>query len=134
MSTCSITSRADETSDRGPHTIGSDYQFCRHMALPLVVIPEAYAADATVAGANEVDELRFKRNLGTGPSRGIDEQPVDDSTPRCVETINAGLRLDLHRHDLVAVVKRRRSDQGRACRFDSVENTPARELKNTGSH
>ena len=126
MTTCSIASRADETSDRGSYAIGSDHEFSRHLALPPTTIPEAYAADATVARANEVDELRFERDLGTGSSRGIDEQPVNDGTPRRVETINVVLRFDLHRDDFVAIVKRRRSDHGRACRFDSVQNAPAR--------
>jgi hypothetical protein len=134
MSTCSITSRADETSDGGSHTIGSDHKFRRHLTLSRVAIREAYAADATVAGADEVDELRFERDLGTGPSRGIDKQPVNDGTPGRVETVNAVLRFDLHFDDLVVIVKRRRSDQRRACRFDSVENAPARKLNNTGSH
>ena len=44
------------------------------------------------------------------------------------------LRFDLHRDDLVAVVKRRRSDHGRAGRFDSLQNAPARELENAGAH
>jgi hypothetical protein len=66
--------------------------------------------------------------------RGIDEQPVDDSTPRGVETFDVVLRFDLHRNDLVAVVERRRSDYRRTGRFDSLENAPARELENAGPH
>src|SRR6266545_4657447 len=126
MTTCSIASRADETSDGGSHTIGSDHKFRRHMALALVTITQAYAADATAAGADQVDELCFEGDLGPGSLRGIDKQPVNDDTPRRVEAVNAVLRLDRHVDDLVAVVKRRRSDHGCAGRFDSVENAPAR--------
>src|SRR2546425_12411473 len=96
MPTCSIASRADETSDRRSHTIGSDHKVRRHMALPLVTIRQAYAADATVAGADQVDELCFEGDLGPGALRGIDKQPVNDGTPRRVQTVNAVLRLDLH--------------------------------------
>ena len=134
MTTCSIATGADETGDRGSKTIGSDHELSRHLALPLTTIPEAYTADATVARADEIDEMRFERDFGTGSSRGVDQHPVNDRTPRRVETINVVLRFDLHRDDFVAIVKRRRSDHRRACRFDSVQNAPARELNNAGSH
>ena len=125
MSTCSIAARVDETSDRGPHPIGSDHEFSRHVALPLTAIPETYAANAIVVRAEEVDEMRFERDLSAGVARGIDKHPVNNGAPRCVETINVVLRFDLHRDDLVAIVKRRRSDHGRACRFDSVAERPS---------
>ena len=54
MTACSIALRADETSDRGSHTIGSDHELSRHHALTLLTIPEAHATDATVVCADEV--------------------------------------------------------------------------------
>ena len=99
-----------------------------------MTVPEADATNPTVVRADEVDESRFERDLGTGSSCGIDKQPVNDGTPRRVETLNAVLRFDPHRDDLVAIVKRRRSDHGCACRLDSVQDAPARQLKNAGSH
>ena len=134
MTTGSIAFSADQARDRGMDTIGADHEFSRHCALPIVTIFEAHTADATVVRADQVDELRFERELGAGFLRGIDKHPVKDGTPRCVETIHVVLRFDLHRNDLVAVVKRRRSDHGRPGRFDSVENAPARKLKHAGAH
>ena len=99
----SIASRADETSDRGSYAIRSDHEFSRHFALPRTTIPEVYAANATVARPNEVDEVRLERDLGTGFSRGIDEQPVNDGTPRRIEAIDVVLRFDLYLDDLVAI-------------------------------
>ena len=118
MTTGSIAFRADETRDRGMDTIGSDHEIGRHLPLPIMTILEAHTRDATVVRADQIDELRFERDLCAGFSRGVDQHPVDDSTPRCVETIHVGLRFDLHRDDLVAVVKRRRSDHRRPGRFD----------------
>jgi acyl dehydratase len=134
MTTRAIAFRVDEASDRGPHTICSDHEFSRDVALPLTTIPETDAAHAIVVCADEADEMRFERDLGAGAARGIDKHPVDDGTPGRVETINVVLRFDLHRNDLVTIVKRRRSDHGRACRFDSVQHAPARELNHAGSH
>ncbi len=85
-----------------------------------MTIPEADARDTTVVRADEVDESRFERDLGTGSSRCIDKQSVNDGTPRRVETINVVLRFDLHLDHLVAIVKRRRLDHWCACRLDSV--------------
>src|SRR4029453_5376218 len=114
--------------------MGSDHEFSRNLPLSIMTIPEADATNATVVRADKIDEVRFERDLGSGSSRGIDKQPVNDGTPGRVEPLNAVLRFDLHRHDLVAIVKRRRSDHRCACRFDVVQNAPARQLKNTGSH
>ena len=99
-----------------------------------MTIPEADARDTTVVRADEVDESRFERDLSTGSSRCIDKQPVNDGTPRRVETIDAVLRFDLHLDNLVAIVKRRRLDHRCACRLDSVQNAPTRQLKNAGTH
>jgi hypothetical protein len=85
-----------------------------------MTIFEAHTRDATIVGADQIDELRFEGDRCTGVLRGIDQQPVNDSTPRCVETSNVVLRFDQHRDDLVAVVKRCRSDHRRAGRFDSL--------------
>ncbi len=134
MTAASIAARADETSDRGSYAIRSDHECSRHLALPRATIPEAYAAHATVARPNEIDEVRLERDLGAGFSRGIDEQPVNDGTSRRIKAINVVLRFDLYLDDLVAIVKRRRSDHGRTRRFDSVENAPARQLNDAGSH
>ena len=134
MTTCAIASRADETSDRGSYAIRSNDELSRHVPLLPTTISEAYAAHATVARANEIHEVCVEHDLGTGCPRSVDKQPVNDGTPRCVETINVVLRFDLHRDDLVAIVKRRRSDHRRTRRFDSVENAPARQLNNAGSH
>src|SRR4030095_8686857 len=120
MTASSIAFRADEPSDGGSYAIGSDHQFSRHLALPLVNILEADAADAAVVRADEVDKVCFERELGTGALRRVDKQPVNDGAPRRVEAINIVLRFDRHLDDLVAIVKRRRSDRGRACRLDSV--------------
>jgi hypothetical protein len=119
MTTGSIAFRSDKARDRGTDTIGSDHEFSRDLPLLLASIPEAYTADATVVRAEQIDELRFERDRGTGLLRGIDQQPVNHSPPGGVETFNVVLRFDLHRDDLVAVVKRRRSDRRRAGRFDS---------------
>ena len=115
-------------------TIGADHEVSRHLPLPIVTVLDAHTADATVVGADQIDELRFERERCTGFLRGIDQHPVNDGPPRCVETVHVVLRFDLHRDDLVAVVKRRRSDHGRAGRFDALENSPARELENAGAH
>ena len=80
------------------------------------------------------DELRFEGDLRAGVSRGIDQHPVEHGPPRRVETIHVALRFDLHRNDLVAVVKRRQSDPGRTRRFDSLENAPARQLEHARAH
>ena len=53
--------------------IGSDHEFSRHLPLPIMTILEAHAADATVVRADQIDELRFERDLGAGFSRGIDK-------------------------------------------------------------
>src|SRR6185503_19008336 len=107
MKTGSIAVRANETSDRGADPIGADHEFSRYLALPLLTIPEAHATDTPVVRAGEVDELRFERDLGAGSPRGIDKQPVDDGAPGRVQTIDVVLRFDLHRHDFIAIVKRR---------------------------
>ena len=120
MTTGSIAFRADETRDRRTDTIGSDHEFSRNLPLPIMTIFEAHTGDATVVRADQIDELRFEHDRCTGLLRGIDKQPVNDSTPRCVETINVVLRFDLHRDDLVAVVKRCRSNHRRTGRFDSL--------------
>jgi hypothetical protein len=99
-----------------------------------MTIFEANTGDATVVSADQIDELRFEHDRCPGLLRGIDKQPVNDGTPRSVETINVVLRFDLHRDDLVAVVKRCRSNHRRTGRFDSLENTPASELDNAGAH
>jgi hypothetical protein len=134
MTTGSIAFRADETRDRRTDTIGSDHEFSRNLPLPIMTIFEEHTGDATVVRADQIDELRFERDRCTGLLRGIGKQPVNDSTPRCVETLNVVLRFDLYRDDLIAVVKRRRSDHRRTGRFDSLENSPARELDNAGAH
>ena len=134
MTTGSIAFGADETRHRRMDTIGSDHEFCRNLPLPIMTIFDAHAADATVAGAHQIDELRFERDRGSGLLRGIDQHPVNDSTPGCVEAFNVVVRFDLHRDHLVAVVKRRRSDHRRAGRFDSLQNAPARKLDNAGAH
>jgi len=126
MTARSIASRADESGDRGPNTIGSNHEFSRYLALPLATISEAYTADATVVRSDEVDKMRFERDLGTGCLRGIDQHPVDDGTPGCVKTINVVPRFDLHRDDFVAIVKGRRSDHRGARRSDAVQYAPAR--------
>jgi hypothetical protein len=105
MTTFAIASRAGETSDRGSDTVGSDHEISGHLALPLMTIPEAYAADAPVSRADEVDELRFERDLGAGSSRGIDKHPVNDGSPRRVEPVDVVLRFDLHLHELVTIMK-----------------------------
>src|SRR6478672_1036338 len=107
MTTGSIAFRADETRDRGTDTIGSDHEFSRNLPLSIMTIFEEHTGDVTVVRADQIDELRFERDRCTGFLRGIDKQSVNDSTPRCVETINVVLRFDLHRDDLVTVVKRR---------------------------
>ena len=134
MTAGSIAFRADETRDRGMDTIGADHEVSRHLPLPIVTILEAHTRNATVVRPDQIDELRFERNLCAGFPRSVDQHPVDDGTPRCVETIHVGLRFDLHRDDLVAVVKRGRSDHGRPGRFDLPENSPARKLEHAGAH
>jgi acyl dehydratase len=121
MTTGSIAFSADETRHRRTHTIGSDHEVSRYLALPIMAILEPHAGDATVVLTDQVDELRFEHHLGTGCLRGV-------------ETFDVGLRLDPDRDDLVAVVKRRRADHGGASGFDSLQDTPARELDDAGAH
>ena len=134
MTTGSIAFRADETRDRRTDTIGADHEFSRNLTLPIIPVFEAHSRDATVVRADQIDELRFERDRCPRLLRRIDQDPVNDRAPRCVETINVGLWFDLHCDDLVAVVKRRRSDHRRTGRFDSLENAPARKLDNAGAH
>src|SRR5678816_3950002 len=84
MTTGSIAFRADETRDRRTDTVGADQEFSRNLPLPIMTISEANTADATVVRADQIDELRFEHDRCTGLLRGIDKQPVNDSTPRCV--------------------------------------------------
>jgi len=118
--TGSIAFRADKTRDRRTDTVGADHEFSRNLPLPIMTIFEANAGDTTVVRADQIDELRFEHDRRTGLLRGIDKQPVNDSTPRCVETIHVVLRFDRHRDDLVSVVKRCRSDHRRTGRFDPL--------------
>ncbi len=120
MTSGSVAFRADETRDGRTDTIGPDHEFSRNLPLPIMTIFEAHTGDATVVRTDQIDELRFERDHCTGFLRGIDKQSVNDSTPRCVETIDVVLRFDLHRDDLIAVVKRRRSDHRRTGRFDAL--------------
>jgi hypothetical protein len=78
--------------------------------------------------------LRFERKRCTGLSGSIDQHAVNDRASRGVETIHVVLRLDRHRNDLVAVVKRRRSNDRRPGRFDAVQNAPSRKLEHAGAH
>jgi hypothetical protein len=126
MTACSIALRAHETSDGGTCAVGSYHEPGGYVTLRCTAIPEAHAADATVVRADEIDEVCFERDFGAGSSRRVDEHPIDDGTPRRIETIDVILWLDLHLDDLVAVVKRRRSDDGRTCRLDSVQHAPSR--------
>src|SRR4029453_16012353 len=120
MTTGSIAFRADETRDRRTDTVGADHEFSPNLPLPIMTIFEANTGNATVVRADQIDELRFEHDRCTGSLRGIDQQPVNDSTPRWVKTIDVVLRFDRHRDDLVAVVKRCRSNHGRTSRFDSL--------------
>jgi hypothetical protein len=120
MTTGSIAFRADETRHRRTDTVGADHEFSRNLPLSIVSILKANTGDATVVRADQIDELRFEHDRCTGVLRGIDKHPVNDSTSRCVETINVVLRFDRNRDDLVAVVKRCRSNHRRTGGFDSV--------------
>ena len=134
MSTGSIAFRADETRDRRPDPIRSDHELGRNLPLPIMTIFEAHTGDATVVRADQIDELRFEDDRCAGLLRGIDKYRVNDRPAGGVEAINVVLRFDLHREDVVAVVKRRRSDDRRTSRFDCLEDAPARELDNAGAH
>ena len=134
MTAGSIAFSAGQARDRGMDPVGADHELSRHLPLPIVTILEAHTGDAAVVRANQIHELGFKSEGGTGLLRGIDQQAVDDGAPRGVETVNVRLRFDWHRDDLVAVVKRGRSHHRRAGRLDSLENAPARQLDNTGAH
>ena len=52
----------------------SPSETCRSQFLAIF---EAHTADATVVGANQIDELRFERDFGAGLLRGIDQQPIN---------------------------------------------------------
>jgi len=114
--------------------IGSDHEISRNLPLPIMTIFETQAADATVVGADQIDELRLERDRGAGLLRGIDKHSIDDSTSRRVETFHLLLRFDRHRDDLVSVVERRRSDHRRTGCCDFLQHAPARELENAGAH
>ena len=114
--------------------IGSDHEPTRNLPLPIVTVFDPHARHATVVRADQIDELRFERDLRAGLSRSIDKNSVKNGPPRCVETLHSWLRFDLHGNHLVGVMKRRRSDDRRAGRLDCFQNAPTRELEHAGTH
>ena len=55
MTTRAIAFSAGQTRDRGMDAIGADHEFSRDLALPIVSIFDAHAADTTVEGFENDD-------------------------------------------------------------------------------
>jgi hypothetical protein len=65
---------------------------------------------------------------------GVHQYRVQNRAARCVQGIDAGVRLQRDRHDVAAVVERHPPDRRHAGRHHPIEQAPAPQLEDAAAH